>query len=307
MKILVIGATGHVGSYLVKELVKENHQVIAVSRGGKKAYGYDESIWNKVQCVNMTREELENSDFITNTNAQVVCDLIAFTLDGVKKVVSKIKNDAFYLQMGSIWTYENKVYLPVDELHPKNSTQEYGKQKGLIEDYLLDLSKKGKLRTTVIHAGHVSAKEWQPINPQGNLDITVFKKIKNGEQIVLPYLGLNTLQHIHAEDLAKTVVACIDNQDKANGEAFICTAEKAMTLRAICEDLYAYFGKTPNINYVSWEEFEKIVGKENALDTLDHISHSPCCTIEKLKKVLGVKIKYDIPMIYREFIQFNKI
>lgn len=307
MKVLVIGASGHVGAYLVKELVKENHQVLAISRGNKKPYGYDESLWGKVKTINMDRQELENSDFLSSLDVDVICDLIAFELEGVKKIVSKIKNNAFYLQVGSIWTYENKVYLPVDELHPKNSIQEYGKQKGLIEDYLLDLANKGKLRTCVVHPGHVSGKEWQPINPQGNVDISVFKKIKNGEEIVLPFLGLTTLQHIHAEDLAKSIIACITQQEKSNGQAFICVAEKAMTLRAICEDIFTYYGKKPNIRYVEFEEFEKIVGKDNALDTLDHVSHSPCCSVEKLKKLLGVKIKYDIPSIYREYIEYNNI
>lgn len=33
MKIVVIGASGHAGSYLVKELVKEGHEVVALMRG----------------------------------------------------------------------------------------------------------------------------------------------------------------------------------------------------------------------------------------------------------------------------------
>ena len=64
----------------------------------------------------------------------------------VKKIVSKIKNNAFYVQIGTIWMYENKEYVPVDELHPKNAVQNYGKQKGLIEEYLFEKVKSGELR-----------------------------------------------------------------------------------------------------------------------------------------------------------------
>lgn len=305
MKILVIGGSGHIGSYLVRELVKDGHTVYAIMRGNRTPYGYEEEVWNKVNVVQMSRAELYESNLIEELNADVVCDLIAFDLEGVKKIVSKIKNDAFYIQIGSIWTYENKKYLPVDEEHPKNSLSAYGKAKGEIEEYLLGLAKEKKLRTTVIHPGHISGKEWQPINPQGNLDITVFEKLKNGEELVLPYLGLTTLQHIHSYDLARIIVACIEKQEIANGEAFIAVAEKALTNRAICENLYEYYGQKPNLRFVEWAEFEKTVGKENADVTLDHATHSPCCSVEKAKRLLGVEIKYSIMDIFKEYLQYQ--
>ncbi len=48
MKVLVIGAMGHIGSYLVKELVGLGHEVHAVSRGNKQPYAYDEKIWSEI-------------------------------------------------------------------------------------------------------------------------------------------------------------------------------------------------------------------------------------------------------------------
>lgn len=306
MKVLVIGASGHVGSYLVKTLVNGGHEVVAVMRGSRTPYGYDEKVWGKAQVVNMDRVELYQTDFIEQVDADVICDLIAFDLDGVKKIVSKIKNDAFYLLIGSIWMYENKEYLPVDELHPKTATQEYGKQKGLIENYLLDKVEKGELRATVIHPGHVSGKEWQPINPQGNLDFSVFEKIRDGKKIYLPYDGSQTLQHIHSQDLADMIVACIDKQDLSNGQAFLAVTEKAMPLRAITEKLFEYFNQPPNIECLDWEDFKNAVGEDNALVTLDHVSHSPCCTPQKAINLLGVKINYSIMDIFYEYINDMK-
>ena len=306
MKTLVIGASGHVGAYLVKELVNRGHEVIAVMRGNRQPYGYEESTWSKVQVVNLSREDLYQTDFIEKTGAEVICDLIAFDLEGVKKIVSKIHNDAFYVQIGSIWMYENKEYVPVDENHPKNAEQEYGKQKGLIENYLFEKVDKGELRATVIHPGHVSGKEWQPINPQGNLDFSVFEKLRDGKEIALPYDGLGMIQHIHSADLANIILACMEKQEIANGQAFIAVAEKAMTLRAITENLFRYFGHTPNIKYLEWKAFEEAVGEQNAAVTLDHISHSPCCTPRKAQTLLGVEIKHSIMDIFCEYITEQK-
>ena len=305
MKVLVIGASGHIGSYLVPELLKAGHEVVALMRGNKTPYGWSDDIFDKIEVINTDRASFIEEERLASINADVICDLIAYELDSVKKITSQIKNDAFYLQIGSIWTYENKLYIPVDEKHPKNSKGGYGKRKGIIEDYLLAESKAGRLRASVVHPGHISGKEWQPINPQGNCDITVFEKLKGGEEIVLPYLGLNTLHHIHSYDLAKIILACIEKQDIANGEAFIAVAEQAMTLKAICENLYEYYGKEPNLRFVEWAEFEEIVGEENAADTYDHVFHSPVCTVQKAKDLLGVDIKYSIMDIFLEYIEFQ--
>ena len=306
MKVLVVGASGHIGSYLIKELVQDKHEVFAVMRGGRTPYAYEEEIWSKVKTLKMSREELCNSD-VFEENFDVVCDLIAYNVDDVKKILSKIKNDVFYVQIGSIWMYGNKMYLPVDENHPKNGMEEYGVQKGLVEDYLFELVRKRKLRATVIHPGHVSGKEWDPINPQGNKDENVYLKIKSGEEIVLPFLGLATLQHVHSYDLAQIIMACIKQQDVANGEAFNAVAEKAMTMRGICENLYAYYRQKENIKCLEWSDFEQTVGKKNAMVTLDHAAHSPCCSVEKAKKLLGVDIKYSIMDIFYEYLNFQNI
>ncbi|MBR2023348.1 MAG: hypothetical protein IJ996_02370, partial [Clostridia bacterium] len=88
-------------------------------------------------------------------------------------------------------------------------------------------------------------------------------------------------------------------------EAFIAVAEHCMTLRAICEELYAYYNQTPNLRFVEWAEFERIVGKENADVAMDHIGHSPCCTMEKAKRVLGVQMQYSIMDIYKEYLEYQ--
>ena len=36
MKVLVIGATGHIGTYLVPRLLARGHEVVALSRGQRQ-------------------------------------------------------------------------------------------------------------------------------------------------------------------------------------------------------------------------------------------------------------------------------
>ncbi|HEY9595790.1 MAG TPA: NAD-dependent epimerase/dehydratase family protein, partial [Spirochaetia bacterium] len=60
MRIIVIGATGHVGTYLVPRLVEEGHTVVAVTRGGKTPY-HDAGIWRFVERVSCDRAAEEKA------------------------------------------------------------------------------------------------------------------------------------------------------------------------------------------------------------------------------------------------------
>jgi uncharacterized protein YbjT (DUF2867 family) len=48
MKVVVIGGTGHIGTYLVPRLVQEGHEVVSLSRGRRKPYR-DPGIWRRVE------------------------------------------------------------------------------------------------------------------------------------------------------------------------------------------------------------------------------------------------------------------
>jgi len=54
-RVVVIGATGHIGSYLVPRLVRGGHEVIAVSRGIRDPY-HASPQWDAVARVTADRE-----------------------------------------------------------------------------------------------------------------------------------------------------------------------------------------------------------------------------------------------------------
>ena len=55
-RIAVIGATGHVGTYLVPRLVRAGHEVIALSRGEREPYTPAPE-WDKVARQRFDREQ----------------------------------------------------------------------------------------------------------------------------------------------------------------------------------------------------------------------------------------------------------
>lgn len=138
-KAIVIGATGHIGSYLVPELVKNGYEVYAVSRGIKQPYTLHAAEWKEVHTVNLDRHSMSEIEFgeeIVKYNPHLVCDLTAYTLadaKGVAEALMRSAENAYLIQIGSIWIYDEKYEVPVPEDHPRTDSSIYGRGKTEIE------------------------------------------------------------------------------------------------------------------------------------------------------------------------------
>lgn len=84
-RIVVIGGSGHVGTYLLPLLVAGGHEVVNVSRGKAAPYR-DHAAWKAVEQVAVDRKAKEaNGRFgkrIAELNADIVIDMITFELEG---------------------------------------------------------------------------------------------------------------------------------------------------------------------------------------------------------------------------------
>ena len=65
MRVVIIGGSGHVGTYLVARLVEAGSEVINVTRGQRKAY-LPHAAWNSVQLVHIDREQAEQGGFLVS-------------------------------------------------------------------------------------------------------------------------------------------------------------------------------------------------------------------------------------------------
>ena len=105
MKVVVIGACGHIGSYLVPKLVKGGFKVVAISRGKSKPYINDPA-WKMVEQVVLDRNKDEDFAYkVAKMNADIVVDLINFNIEDTKKMVTALKEIkiSHYLYCSSIW------------------------------------------------------------------------------------------------------------------------------------------------------------------------------------------------------------
>lgn len=311
MKILITGATGHIGSYLVPRLIRAGHDVIAVARTPQPKYPFAQAEWDKVQwAVADCRAEEPTGQWAQRLAAfecDVVIDLISYNIQQVEMFVNafggRIKH---FLHCGSIWAYGPANRVPHLEEYPRNPKSQYGKDKTAIENYLMDLCENKSFPATVIHPGHISGKYWLPIDPQGSINgLGVYEKLATGQVVHLPNNGLDSLHHVHADDVAQLFECAISNPDKAIGQAFSAVAPYGMTLKGACHAVAEKFGKAANIEYVLPDLLKEQMGESPFAITQSHLDESVIASPQKAEKLLGFKPAYTTEQIYSEFIEYK--
>jgi len=294
--VVVIGATGHIGSYLVPRLVRAGHEVIAVSRGEREPY-HEAVEWRSVQRVNADRGAEETAETfgrrIAGLRPDVVVDLICFTPESAQHLVDALRPARpLLLHCGTIWVHGRTPRVPVAEDEPRTGFGEYGANKVAIESLLHREVVAGGVPSVVLHPGHICGPGWPVITPAGNLDADVWRRLAVGEPVALPALGLGVLNHVHADDVAQAFELALSRR-AAIGESFHVVAEQAMTCRGLAEGVAAWFGREPVLDFVDWNELERRVGSQHAAATQDHVDRSITAGIERARSTLGYAPRYS--------------
>ena len=297
MKIVVIGGTGHIGTYLVPRLVQGGHEVVCLSRGERAPYK-DPGIWKFVERlpIDRSREE-EAGSFgarIASLKPEVVIDLICFTLESARHLVDSLQGRiGHFLSCGTIWVHGPGCVVPTTEAEPRRPFGEYGVRKAAIESFLLERASTAGFPATILHPGHIVGQGWVPLNPAGNFNLVVFESLADGQPLFLPNLGMETVHHVHADDVAQAFCKVLESRVSSIGESFHVVAPTGLTLRGYAERIYRWFGKKADLRFLAWDEWRTRVSADDASVTWDHIAHSPHCSIEKARRLLGYVPRYD--------------
>ena len=297
MRIVIIGGSGHVGTYLVPRLVAAEHEVINISRAQREPY-QSHSAWRLVQQVTADRTAEDAAGVfgqrILELKPDVVIDLICFTLESAQQLVGCLRERVqHFLHCGTIWVLGHSVEVPATEETPRQPIGDYGIQKAAIQDYLLDQARRHGCPATVLQPGHIVGPGWIPINPAGNLDPNIFTRLARGEEVTLPNIGMETLHHVHADDVAQSFLLAIANRSVSIGEAFHVVSPAALTLRGYAERVAGWFGRPANLKFLPWDEWRKAVANEFAELTWDHIAHSPNASIAKAERLLDYRPRFS--------------
>jgi nucleoside-diphosphate-sugar epimerase len=307
MRIAVIGATGHVGTYLVPRLVRGGHEVVAHSRGEREPY-HAAPEWGAVARLAVDRDAEDAAGTfgarIASLGADVVIDMICFTPASARQLVDALRPARpLLLHCGTIWVHGPAARVPIGEDEPRTAFGEYGTGKAAVEALLWRETIAGGVPSVVLHPGHISGPGWPVITPAGNLDPDVWRRLATGEALALPDLGLGVLHHVHADDVAQAFERAL-TRPAAIGTSFHVVAAQAMTLRGLAAGVAGWFGREAVLDLVDWPEFERRAGADHAAATRAHVERSIAASIERARAVLGYAPRYTSLDALREALRW---
>jgi nucleoside-diphosphate-sugar epimerase len=277
-------------------LVAAGHEVVAVSRGQREPY-QAHGAWALAEQHTIDRTAAEAAGTfgaqIRELRPDAVIDLICFTLDSARQLVEALRGSVGHLlHCGTIWVHGPSAVVPTTESQPRRPFGEYGIQKAKIEAYLLDEARRSGFPATVLHPGHIVGPGWAPLNPAGHFNPAVFTQLAAGAELALPNLGLETVHHVHADDVAQAFELALAHWEAAVGESFHVVSPAALTLRGYAEAVAAWFGQPARLSFLPWPEWRTTVAEAEASATWDHIAHSPSCSIAKAERLLEYRPRY---------------
>lgn len=296
MRVVVIGGTGHIGTFLIPRLVNAGHDVIVASRGKREPY-VAHPAWKAVRRIDIDRTAEDAAGTfgsrIAALEADAVIDLICFTPASAQQLVDALQlRQALLLHCGTMWVHGRPTTVPTTEDAPRHPFGDYGIRKAAVEQLLLDSTQRGVCRAVILHPGHMVGPGWNPLNPAGHFNPDVFMRISRGELLLLPNEGMETVHHVHADDVAQAFELAVTHPDDAVGESFHVVSPAPLTLRAFAEAMFAHFGQRAQLGFLPWDEWRHTVTEDEAAATWDHIAHSPHGSIAKARQRLGYAPRY---------------
>ena len=302
-RVVVIGATGHIGTYLVPRLVRGGHEVIAMSRGTREPY-HASPQWDSVTRITVDREAQDAEGTfgaqVAALRPDVVIDLVCFTAASARQLVEALRpSRPLLVHCGTIWVHGPALRVPVTEDEPRTAYGEYGTGKAEIETLLHRETLAGGVPSVVLHPGHISGPGWPVITPAGNLDPSVWTHLATGKALALPDNGLGVLHHVHADDVAQAFERAL-SRPAAIGASFHVVSEQAMTLRGLAVGVAQWFGREPVLDFVDWDEFGRRVGPEHAETTREHTFRGITASIDRARQVLGYAPRYSTLEVLNE-------
>jgi nucleoside-diphosphate-sugar epimerase len=295
-RVVVIGATGHIGNSLVPRLVRAGYEVVAVTRG-RRAPARAALEWRSVDLVVADREAEDAAGTfgarVADLDPDAVIDLICFTPESAQLLVDGLRpSRPLLLHCGSIWVHGPAARVPLTEDEPRTPHDEYGIGKAAVESLLHREALAGGVPSVVLHPGHISGPGREAVNPAGNRDPDVWQRLATGEPVALPALGLGVLNHVHVDDVAQAFERAL-TRPAAIGSSFHIVAEQAMTCRGLAAGVAGWFGREPVLDLVEWSEFERRTKPEHAAETRAHIERSIAASITRARSVLGYAPRFS--------------
>lgn len=234
--ILVTGATGFIGSYLLPILSQQKFQITAAVRKN-----LSQSLSRPIRIVKVGnidektnwQEALEGIDIVIHLAARAhiinetipnpEAEFIKVNTQGTANLIQQsiqagVKHFIFISSIGAMTTQSDRILTENSPCHPDSP---YGRSKLQAEQALINLAKDSNMTWTIIRPTLV----YGPGNP-GNME-RLMKLIKRG--LPLPFGAIkNRRSFVFVGNLVAAIITCLDHPNAAN-QIFLISDNQAVS------------------------------------------------------------------------------
>lgn len=258
MKIFVTGGAGFIGSYIVRELLKQNHDVTVfdnLSTGYKSNLPEGVSlIIGDVRDKDLLTLSLHGHDAVIHLAAQAIVSIsvkdpettFAINVDGGRNLLeAMVKNGISKLVHSSTTAvYGNPKKQPIAENDPKEPVNPYGESKLIFEKLCAKFHKKHGLNITMFryfnpfgpHESH---------EPESHAVPNFIRATLEGNPLPLYWSGNQIRDFFYVKDLAKMHVQALSYDGFS---VYNLGSGEGTAVKDVVEKIFRAIGKTTEIN-----------------------------------------------------------
>lgn len=266
MKIAVLGGTRFIGPFIVRNLVRQGHQVDVYHRG-KTVHKFSED----VRHVTIDREiKGQTAAALKENRPDAVIDMCGYWPEQLKELMSAGLDLQHYVFCSTTAVYGQIGKNTPDEKTMVNAQSDYECGKVACEKLLLSMHQAQQLPVTILRLAHPygPAEDGQPIYVTGRESLFL-GRIRRGRPIIIPGRGDTRIHPIYVEDAAAAFSHVLGRSDCV-GRIFNLAGNEVLSLNEYFASIARTLG-SPLMAYhipVAWFEANQHLwsGKKRKFD-----------------------------------------
>lgn len=295
--IVVVGGAGYIGSVVVESLVREGYSVAVVddlSLGHRGALPDEVEFYESDMADERTIDEITGSHDVEGVMHFAALALVGESVEqpskywnqNVKKSIEMIdcwmdhgvKNFIF---SSTAATYGEPEYLPIDEDHPQNPINPYGRTKLACEWYLEDRHEADDLQSVSLryfNAAGAGDAVGEDHDPETHLIPNLLNAAHDGDNFYLFGTDYDTRDgtclrdFVHVKDLAGAHVAAFDRIDELGCERINLGTANGYTVREVVDAVRSVTGSNFTVEETDprpGDPAKLVASNDRARDLLD--------------------------------------
>jgi UDP-glucose 4-epimerase len=260
-KILVTGGAGFIGSHIVDELIKDNHEVTIIDNMSR---GFKENVNPKAKLVMGKITDYESIlDLFERNKFEYVFHLAAYSAVGLSHYTKRFSHQSntlgsinlinasiinktkCFVFLSSISVYGDNPVPFTEDMHPKPE-EPYGISKYAVELELESSLKNFGLNYIIFRPYNVYG-ERQHIGDENRNVVGIFiRKFLQGEPLTIVGDGEQKHAFTHISDIAPIIARSPFNQQALN-QIFNLGSEEISTIKQLAQELSSSFNIQPEI------------------------------------------------------------